>query len=319
MAAPGTAFFASLAALLWRRTGPRRTFGLRCGAALLALLIGRPEVASAAGCDCGDPLLSATDPVAVRGRLVLGLETEYLEAKSGPLRDLQHELSLRLGTVYRPFEALRLVARVPLVHEEAEGADGTETDLSGLSDVDVGARLVLFERPGAPGDRQETLAVLAGSSLPTGLRRSAVDGRPVSEQEQLGSGAFGPYLGLSYRSEGEAFTWLASAAERLQTGNGAGYHRGNSLVWSLHGQWGTATRLAVDLGIDGRHAAPDGQYGQAVANTGGTILAFAPALYLDLGGPIWFEVRGEIPLLTHLFGSQNVGPGAVAGLECLAF
>jgi len=80
-----------------------------------------------------------------------------------------------------------------------------------------------------------------------------------------------------------------------------------------------ASQLFLDLGLDGRHGAPDTQHDLAVANTGGTVLALAPGIRCHLAGGLWLEVAGQLPVYTHLFGLQSVEPTAAAGAEYLAF
>ncbi len=292
---------------------------------LAALLLGSPAAALPCSvCGCGDPQLEASDPAATSGRLRLQLESEYLaitagsEGAPGSIDHLE-QYSLRTDVVYAPLPDLSLLAQLPVVHKDLATtgpADRPSSHLTGLGDAEVGARWVLLTRIDLGRQQRQDLAVDGGVSLPTG-GNSARDasGARIDEHGQLGTGSFGPYLGLHYAfSRGDWYAF-GSVSARVHTTNGYGYQYGQALLWSAHAQRMLSARLAVSLGVDGREAWVDLDHGRAVDSTGGLVLAATPAAYLDVGQGFWLGARAQIPFFTSLIGQQTVGPVVTAGVQ----
>lgn len=293
--------------------------GLCASAAAIAALVTSAPARACSVCGCGDPLVSANDPAAVNGRLRLEFDTEYLNVKSGAPSDTLDQYTLRLNGVYSPAPGVSLIAQVPFTRKRLDNVDGSGSDLSGLGDVEVGARYTLLDRPDFARQRRQSFAVSAGTSLPTGARTATFQGHDVDEHGQLGTGAWGPYAGLHYRFEQRQWTALASVSGRLRTTNSESYHYGNALLWSVHGQVFPVPRVVLDLGVDGRHANADALSGLAVEDTGGTVLAASPGVYWNAAGPFWLTLRGQVPFYSHLHGNQSVGPTVVGGVQYLVF
>ncbi len=301
--------------------------GGRLAAWLIAASLGAAAAAPAAACSvcgCGDPLLSASDPAALNGRLRLQLETEYLTIKAGnefnpALTDKLDQYSLRLNAVYSPLDGLTLIGTVPFTRKDLSTSGVTGSDLSGLGDLELGARYTLFDRPDFARQRRQSIAVSAGTSLPTGSNDATINGVRVDEHGQLGTGAWGPFAGVHYAFEQARWSMFASLSVRLRTTNAHDYRYGSALLWSIHGQFWAVPRLALDLGIDARHAAADTLLGAAVDSTGGTVLAAAPGVYWNVAGPVWLSLRAQLPFYTSLFGNQSVGPTVVAGVQYVLF
>jgi hypothetical protein len=283
------------------------------------LLLSSAPARACSVCGCGDPLLSANDPAAVNGRLRLEVDTEYLSMKSGEPADTLDQYTLRLNGVFSPAPGLSFIAQVPFTRKRLNNVDGSGSDLSGLGDVELGARYTLVDLPNFAAQRRQTFAVSAGTSLPTGSRSATFDGHDVDEHGQLGTGAWGPYAGLHYRFEQKQWTILASVSGRLRTTSSESYRYGNALLWSAHGQYFPVPRVVLDAGIDGRHAAADSLAGAPVEDTGGTVLAASPGVYWNVTGPMWLALRGQIPFYSHLYGIQSVGPTVVGGVQYLVF
>jgi hypothetical protein len=113
---------------------------------------------------------------------------------------------------------------------------------------------------------------------------------------------------------------VCGCGDPLLTSTGAwtkGFHytHGSAALWSVHGQSFPVKRVALDLGVDGRHAAADQTAGEPVENTGGTVLAAAPGVYLDATGSAWLFVRGQVPFYKHFRGAQDQLPSIVTGLQ----
>lgn len=302
-----------------------------CVAAVVAATAGRVFACSV--CGCGDPLLAANDPAAIAGVLRLQLEAEYLSMDAGSdvapgSIDRLTQWSYRLDAVYRPLDALSLTAVVPLVSKSLRTigtAAGASSEV-GLGDVELGARYALLTRVNLAARRVQQLAISAGTSVPTGSYDArAADGTLVDPHGQLGAGGWGPFAGVHYRLEQDDWIAFASASYRLRTeatyADGGRYALGDALLWSLHAQRLLGTRVALDLGVDGRYAwadraaDPGAAIASAVPNTGGTVLAAAPGLYLNAAGGLWLFVRAQVPFYTRLLGEQEVRPTVATGLQ----
>ena len=102
--------------------------------------------------------------------------------------------------------------------------------------------------------RVQEVAVSAGSSLPTGPYNARdTTGALIDPHGQLGTGGWGPFAGLHYRFEQGDFMAFASLSYRVRTEatyfDHSKYKFGNALLWSLHGQYRPAERVALDLGL----------------------------------------------------------------------
>jgi len=310
----------------------------RLAVAVVALLAAAPALACSV-CGCGDPLLTSSDPAAISGTLRLQLDVEYLRIDAGTdeqpgFTDQLTQTSYRLNAVYRPIEALSLTATVPLVVKRivtvGPAPTVTDSDLTGLGDVELGARYSLWRSVQVGQQRAQEVAVGLGTSLPTGAHDAKQpDGSLVDPHGQLGIGGWGPFAALYYRFEQGDWTAYANIGYRVRTEgsyfDGSTYKFGDAWLWSAHGQVLVGKRVALDLGVDGRSAvadtstAADGTVTDPVPNTGGTVIALAPGAYLDVGAGFWIFARGQIPIYKDLFGEQDVKPGFTVGVQYLVW
>jgi hypothetical protein len=304
---------------------PARRGACAAAAALLLALLGPAPAAACSVCACGDPLVSAAEGPGRGGDLRLALEAEYLTQHAGSegdpaSTDLLDQYTLRLTAVYSPVDPLNLVLSIPLVRkklwtEPSAGPAVPTSDLTGLGDVEVGARLFVLDAVDFAAQRRQGVAVSAGTSIPTGPDDARdASGQLVDQHGQLGTGAWGPYAGVSYRFRQDPWSALLSISGRLRTENAHGYRYGNALLWTAQAQWSPLAWLALGLGVDGRDAAQDQEHGAPVENTGGLVLAATPSAYVELFQGLWLTVRAQLPFLTHLVGDQWVGPTVSAGL-----
>ena len=316
----------------------RATLALRLAVAAAALASAVPAAACSV-CGCGDPLLTANDPAAITGRLRLQADVEYLRIDAGTdgrpgYTDQLTQWSYRLNAVYRPLEALALSATVPYVkktiHTVGFGTDEVTSDLSGLGDVEVGARYALWTSVNIGARRVQELAISAGTAIPTGDHNAkADDGTLIDPHGQLGTGGWGPFVGIHYRLEQGDWLAYASVSYRIRTEatyfDGSKYKFGDAVLGSVHAQYIPSPRVAFDLGVDGRYAwadratDTDGTVTDPVDSTGGTVLSAAPGVYVDVIDGIWLFARGQIPFYKHLFGEQDVKPSFVAGFQIQVF
>lgn len=279
-------------------------------------------------CGCGDPLLDASDPAATTSRLRLQLDTEYLDVKAGSETDATRtdrlkQYTLKLQAVYSPVDRLSVVAELPFTRKDLSTEGVTASDVSGVGDAEISARYALLDAIDLGARRRHTFAVSVGTSLPTGASHATMpDGELVDEHGQIGTGSWGPFAGLHYRFEQGDWFASASLSGRIHSSNDRQYEYGRALLWSVHTQYRPLHRLALDLGVDGRHAAMDRVHGDAlelVENTGGTVLAIAPGAYWNVSGPVWLSVRAQIPFFKDLVGNQDVNPTIIAGLQYAIF
>ncbi len=299
------------------------------GAIAAAAALAAPAPSRACSvCGCGDPLLVATDPAAIAGTLRLQLDAEVLRVDAAneadpALTDRLTQWSVRLNATWRPLDRLSLSATVPFVDKALRTAGGGATvsssDAAGLGDVDFGARWAAWQDVNLGTGRVQELAISAGTSAPTGADDVTSNGERIDEHGQPGTGAWGPFAGLHYRFELGKWLAYASVSGRAHTVNAYGYRYGAALLWSAHGQWVPTKRLVLDLGVDGRTAAPDRDAGSVVPNTGGTALAAAPGVYWNAFGAAWLFARAQLPFYERLFGTQDLYPTVVAGVQVQLF
>ena len=302
-----------------------RRIGIVLWAAAAAALVAAPRARACSVCGCGDPLLIASDPAAITGQLRFQADVEYLRMDAGneedPARtDQLTQWSYRLNTAWRPLDTLSLTATLPVVSKAIRTVGGgapavAASDVTGLGDVEVAARWALWRQVYLGLGRVQEVAVTAGTSMPTGPNGLRAGGERIDEHGQPGTGAWGPFAGIHYRYEQGPWTGFASFSGRVHTENRYGYTYGPAALWSVHGQYLLAKRVALDLGVDGRHAGADQSHGAAVVNTGGTVNAAAPGVYVDAGGGAWVFARGQIPFVKRFRGDQDQLPSVTLGAQ----
>jgi hypothetical protein len=236
----------------------------------------------------------------------------------------------RLNAAWRPVEPLSLTVTLPLVSKKIvtvnDGPARTNSDLTGLGDVELGARYSAWRSVEVGARRVQELAIGLGTSIPTGAHGAKLpDGSLVDPHGQLGTGAWGPFAGLYYRHEQGDWTGYANLGYRLRTEasyfDGSKYRFGDATLWSAHGQYQVSRRVVLDLGVDGRHAVadkatePDGTVTSAVENTGGTLLSAVPAIYLEAFKGGWLFARSQVPVYKRLLGEQDVKPSFTIGVQ----
>ncbi len=308
-------------------------------AAAALLLAGSPPAQACSICGCGDPLLASSDPAAITGGLRLQLDTEYLRVDAGTegrpgFTDRLDQWSFRLNAVYRPVEALALFATLPMekrtIRTVGEGTSETASSVSGLGDVELGGRYALWTTVDFGARRVQELAVSAGSTLPTGRADAReADGALVDPHGQLGTGSFGPFAGVHYRFEQADWMAFADVSYRFHTEatypDHSRYRFGDAVLWSLHAQVRPVSRLALDLGLDGRHARADravdtdGTVVSSVENTGGTVVSLSPAVYGQVTDRFWLFARAQVPVVQHLIGEQKVMTTFATGMQFQVF
>jgi hypothetical protein len=291
-------------------------------ASLLVAALGPARAEACSICACGDPLLSASDPAAMVGRLRLELGAQFLRLDAGSeeapgLTDELTQWTERLNVAWRPTERIAAVATLPVVQKSMETPGSGEGAMraSGLGDAEIGVRWAPWRRVDMGIGRVQEVALSAGSSLPTGANDLREHGVRLDEHLQPGTGGFGPFVGVHYRFERVSWLAFASASYRVRTENDQGYRYGSAVQWSAHGQYLWSGAAALDVGLDGRWAARDVDGGRDVENSGGTVVSFAPGIFVNAVGKSWLFLRAQLPILTALRGEQRVGPVIDAGIQ----
>jgi len=296
-------------------------------AVLIASVTLAPAVARACSvCGCGDPLVLAGDSMPVANTLRFALEYEYLTATArsddNPDRtETLNQMTLRPVLVYSPFSRINLVLQVPLVRKDwalsATPTEATETAVPmGLGDVDLGVRVFLWDATSIQAQRRQNLALTAGTSFPTGRDdATTANGERIDQHAQLGTGAWGPYVGALYAFHQDPWNFFLSVTGRFRTTNSFQYKFGDAVLWSAQLRFRVVEALALQAGIDGRYAGRDRSAGVPQENTGGLVVSAVPGLAWNVAGPIWLLAQVQIPFATHLFGEQTVGVTATGSLQ----
>jgi len=296
-------------------------------AVLLAPVVLSPGVARACSvCGCGDPLVLAGDSMPVANTLRFALEYEYLTAtaRSDDAPDRTEsvtQMTLRPVLVYSPFSRVNVVLQVPLVRKDwalsGTPTEGTETAVpTGLGDLDLGVRVFLWDAISIQAQRRQNLALTAGTSFPTGTDTATTpDGERIDQHAQLGTGAWGPYVGALYAFHQDPWNFFLSVTGRFRTTNSFQYRYGDAVLWSAQLRFRVVEPFALQLGVDGRYAGRDRSAGVLQENTGGLVVSAVPGLAWNVGGPVWLLAQVQIPFVTHLFGEQTVGVTATASLQ----
>ncbi|HYV49165.1 MAG TPA: hypothetical protein VFA20_30100 [Myxococcaceae bacterium] len=294
-------------------------------AILAAAVLSVPSTALACSvCGCGDPLVVAGDAMPVSGNFRFALEGEYLSVTAASDEDPAAteglvQQTIRPVVVVSLLNQLNLVAQVPLTRKAWSLTGGTTAEEAtplGLGDIDLGARWFLWQSTNMGAGRRQSFALTAGTSLPTGPD-DAVDAADVriDDHAQLGTGAFGPYVGALYAFHQDPWNVSLNASARYHTANGHGYQYAPAALWSARGQIRLWERVAFGVGLDGRYALRDTLDGEVQTNTGGLLLAATPGLDVNIAGELWLHAAVQIPFYTALFGTQTVGPVFSASLQ----
>jgi hypothetical protein len=275
-------------------------------------------------CGCGDILQSAGGVPPLPGDFRFTLQTDYLTATAASDEDPDRTESLTqqgvAGTLlYGPTESLSLIAIVPFLSKDWTLDGGSELPESasptGIGDVNVGARYYFMRRTDVVERHRQFLAVSAGSTLPTGSDDAQVDGARIDQHAQLGTGAFGPYVGVSYVLEGGLWNLWANVNGNFNTTNSYDYRYGNAARWGVGAQRRLGTGFAASLAGEGRYASKDTAQGEAQLNTGGTVLDITPGISWSPAATFAFYARAQIPVFTDLFGEQTVGTTFQIGFQ----
>lgn len=276
-------------------------------------------------CGCGDPLQSAAFSLPRAGNMRLSFQAEYLQASAAGDQPNQTE-SLKQQSMngllfYSPTSDLSLILEVPLVVKQWSLIGGSDPSRSanpaGLGDINIAARYFLWSAMDMSEGSAHALAVSLGAYLPTGNDNGQSDGERIDQHAQLGTGAWGPHVGLYYTMRNDDWNFTANVTGIAHTRNSFDYHFGNAVRWGVQGQYHVSDPFAVSLALEGRTITQDNDGGDAVANTGGTVVTISPGAWWNPIGNWALYAKVQIPMITNFIGQQTVGTMAMVGTQWL--
>jgi hypothetical protein len=296
--------------------------------AATALLLGTPlfvPLAEACSvCGCGDPLFAVGDSKPMAGTWRFAFDYVYLTASArsddnpAQTESLTQMIFLPV-VVFSPTNELNLVLQVPLSWKmwtlSGGGLPSETASPFGLGDIEFGLRYFVWTANDFAKLRSQSVAVSAGTSLPTGSDDTEIDGQRIDQHAQLGTGAWGPYLGALYAFSEDRWNFTGTFTGRYRTTNSYGYQFGAAVLFSLTGRYRLLEPLSLSFGLDGRYAVQDNASGATQVNTGGFLLAATPGVMWNIVDGLWLQAQVQLPIATKLYGVQSVGPVVTVGLQ----
>ena len=292
---------------------------LLLGTGLLA-----PVAEACSVCGCGDPLFAVGDSKPLAGTWRFAFDYVYLTASArsddnpAQTESLSQMIFLPV-VVYSPTNELNLVLQIPLSWKmwnlSGGGLPAETASPFGLADIEFGLRYFVWTDIDFPKLRRQSFAVSAGTSIPTGSDDTEIDGIRIDQHAQLGTGAWGPYLGALYTFTEDRWNFTATFTGRYRTTNSYGYQFGAAVLFSLTGRYQLFEPVSVSLGLDGRYAVQDNDSGNTQVNTGGFLLAATPGVMWNIFDGLWLQAQVQLPIATKLYGVQSVGPVVTVGLQ----
>jgi hypothetical protein len=277
------------------------------------------RVSACAACGCGDPTLTSggvEKPYKNRLRVALEERVGAASLGSGVGRERLLMTRTELAVAYTPHPRITISAYLPFVASHLVGPEKQNAWVRGLGDLDLQARVLVFrERSFSP---HHLLWLMGGVKAPTGPTVRDAQGFPFSDDNQPGSGSWDPEVGATYAwFGGDLLSLYTTALYRYTTPRGeefghgmtpAGYRFGSSFISSTTVQLQPYARVALQLGVQLRYTFADQLPNHADApNTGGFLLALAPAVLYNPWRDLLFRVSMEIPVVQSLNGVQSLG------------
>jgi hypothetical protein len=291
---------------------------------LLCTSLFAPVAEACSVCGCGDPLFAVGDSKPMAGTWRFAFDYVYLTASARSDDNPAQTESLSQMTflpvvVYSPTGELNLVLQVPLSWKTwnltGGGLPPENAAPFGLADIEFGLRYFAWTAIDFPKLRRQSFALSAGTSIPTGSDDSQIDGVRIDQHAQLGTGAWGPYLGVLYTFAQDRWNFTSTFTGRYRTTNAYGYQFGAAVLFSLTGRYQLFEPFSVSLGLDGRYAVQDTQSGNTQVNTGGFLLAATPGVMWNIFDGFWLQAQVQLPIATKLYGVQSIGPVVTVGLQ----
>jgi hypothetical protein len=283
----------------------------------VALISAAPLSWACSTCKCGDytiTLMGAEKPFADRLRVSFDYLTRAESAGvAGETEQVTNEDRYSFGASYAFSRGLSIAVRVPYVHKRVESVEEGTQEASGVGDVDVVSRIVLFrEQTALP---RHLAGVLVGARLPTSTEVKDADGKLLDIDVQPDAKAFAPSLGAWYGYYAYP-VFISASTNYLFYGRRGAQNFGAGDAWtaSVTGQYAFWQDWAAQLGLDMRASQKNQFSGVDDEDSGGVLGVLNLGLSRRLFDELLINVGTQIPVIKRLNGEQVEHPNFRLGL-----
>jgi hypothetical protein len=253
--------------------------------------------------------MGAEQPFA--GRLRVGSTVRLWQQDFGSTESVVsrlREIRFDVSSSWSPNSWLSFSLNLPLQAREWQDVNLSKDIGLGPGDLEVAARVVVF---GAERMRPPLLlSVLGGVRLPTAPLLRDQDGRVLSTEGQLGTGATTPVVGLGW-SGFFSERWSALATLTGEWPLGGRLELGPSAAAVVMIQFQPRTWLGVRSGLDGR---AEGAPMSRQRPRAGVLLSVLGDVVLGLGGGAAVSLGVRVPIFESREGVLRTWPLLVASL-----
>lgn len=282
---------------------------------LMALLAQAPALACST-CKCGDytiSLFGAEKPFENRFRV--GVDYVHRSETQGDPATLSRETDeqrLLLGLSYNLTEDLSFALQLPFVRKQIADGNLARQEAEGLGDVDLIGRWTLHREGGVSG--RHLAGLRFGLRLPTTEQVRDGSGNKLDIDVQPDAGATAPNVGGWYAYF--RFPWfLTATATYFSFGDGhQDFSPGDAVVVSALGQYGIGQALALQLGVDARHAWKNRFSGITDDDSGGTLAMVFAGVAVRALDELVINAGVQLPVIDELNGFQEEDPAYRLGL-----
>lgn len=275
-----------------------------------------PAASACSTCKCGDNTINlfGTEK-AFEQRLRVGIDTLLRsEAQGDPAENERKtdEWRSTLGLSYSPTRDLSVALLVPYVRKQIEDSNLSKQKASGLGDIDLIGRYVLYRSGGGSGRHLAGLRL--GVRLPTAAQLKDGAGEKLDIDVQPDAGATAPNVGGWYSYF--RFPWFVGASlTYFHFGDGhQDFSPGDAVVGSLLTQYGLTQNVAVQLGVDARHAQKNRFGSVSDDDSGGELAMLFAGVALRFATDFIVSAGTQLPVYENLNGHQDEKPTLRLGL-----
>ncbi|WP_370305858.1 hypothetical protein [Sinimarinibacterium flocculans] len=292
-----------------------RLRGPAVAAGLAALLLQAPASACST-CKCGDytiSLFGAEKPFESRFRV--GVDYVHRSEHQGDPAVLERETDeqrLLLGLSYAITGDLSVAAQIPFVRKQIRDSDLARQQAEGLGDIDLVGRWTLLREGGVSG--RHLAGVRFGVRLPTAEQVEDAAGERLDIDVQPDAGSTVPNLGGWYSYF--RYPWFVTTTLTwFSFGDGhQDFSPGDAVVASALAQYGLTQTLALQLGLDARHAGRNRFSGIEDPDSGGTLAMAFGGVALRVFDELVVSAGAQVPVFDDLNGHQEEDPVLRVGL-----